>query len=263
MVQTMCSNETLSLASMGLTHKEFIQLYNLGYSLDLPTICSIFDMQPNEVSEVYRQAGLCRPFIEPRSIEALYCAMLWLYITGRAQFGLNAFCKIEYLGGAIKKADRAFIDMEQFEPLAISARLKSVLNVPESHGWMTKYIADAIVSASEDERRSILSDLILNGRHSIVRQDYQPLDRYINLDGIRHRRRRICYSKFQLYCVLDRTRIEACHVYKGGREDFGLAIWGSSTNRDKILSSSYIPIMCLDTGLECSKVLLKCLKLGI
>jgi len=252
----------ITLAVLGLSYKQFAELSNLGYLLDVGTICNIFDMQPAEVSEVYRQAGIHRPYMEPRSMEALHCAMLWLYLTGRAQFGLNAYGKIEYLGGAIKKADRALIDMELFTQMDIASKINTVLNVPHSHYWMSKYIADAMVMASEEERRSILTDLLLNGRSSIVRPDYAELEKVINIDSLRHRRRRVCYSKFQLYCMMDRIRIEACHRYRGNRKDFELAMWGSATNKEKVKTATDMPIPNLCSESECAKTILKCLKLG-
>lgn len=255
-------NPYMTLSDLGLSYKQFVVLSDLGHLLDVGTICNIFDMQPNEVSEVYRQAGIHRPYMEPRSIEALHCAMLWLYLTGRAQFGLNAYGKIEYLGGAIKKADRAMIDMELFTQMDVAAKISTVLNVPQSHYWMSKYIADALVMASEEERRSILTDLILNGRHSIIRQDYLEMEKIINIDALRHRRRRICYSKFQIYCMMDRIRIEACHRYRGNRKEFELAVWGSYTNRDKVKATTDMPIPNMSSDSEIAKTILKCLRLG-
>lgn len=260
---TSCSNaDFFTLSSLGLTGKEFSKLGDLSHKLPIETICKIFDMTVEELREVYRQAGIHRPFIEPLSMEGIYYALLWLYASGRATYGLNAYGKIEYTCNPHQRPDRALVNAELMDRYAIMSRIQTIIQLPSKFTWLLKYMADELINGGEDDRRAVLVDLVIQGRYTLCRQEYLPLDPFIDMDKIRYKRRRICYSKMQMYCILDRLRLAACHDYKGSREDFLFALKGSGTRRSKVMDSVDIIVPNMDQDKPSIKMLLKCLKLA-
>lgn len=260
---TQSSNQDIiTLSTLGMSHKQFAELSDLYYQYDPKILCKVFDMDKEELGEVYRQAGILRPYVEPKSVEGFNYIMLWMYLSGRIRYGLNCYGKVDYLTDPRKRADRAMVDHELFTVRQVTERLKEILNFPNNQSWIYKYMATSLVSASNDGRRAILTDITVNGRYDIMRSDYSGLSKYLDVNKIRHRRNRICYSNLQIFSLLDRIRIEACHVYKGNREDFAFTLKGSATRRKLVESKTDLYIPDLSCKGKCGSAIIKSLRLG-
>lgn len=255
------SNENIgiTLSWTGLTHKELLNLSSMSHQMSTDMLSKIFSMPIESIGEIYRQAGLKKPYLEPTSMEAFYYALLWLHLCGKCSYSINAYGKIEY---TMKEADdRIGLNYELFTKHLVSNRIASLMGVSKKHVWMVKYMAEKLINGTPDERRAILSDIMVYGKRILVRQDYKQLDCYLDLDKINYQRRKLFFSKLQFYCMMDRVRFEACHVYRGNKEDVSFAIRGSATRKLAILGKVNIPIMNIDANSKAAKIFIKCLRL--
>ncbi|NCU30696.1 hypothetical protein EOM57_02735 [Candidatus Saccharibacteria bacterium] len=214
----MSEKEPLTLKSLGLTYPEFAEMSNLRQELSVETQCQVTGLPKPDLQELYRQCGITKPFFEPRSMEGLQYLLLWLYISGRASYLLNSYGKIEWTKFDINRTP--YVAVPQLEVRGVSQRIGNVLNIPQEHAWLCNYLAEKIVDGSSLDIRFVLKDIMLNGGNSLIREDYRKLIPNIDLKEIKHRRKRICFTRLQLFALFDRIRIDACHLFKGSRAEY-------------------------------------------
>lgn len=255
------SNDTqhITLSWTGLTHKELLNLSSMSHQMSTDMIAKIFSMPIENVGEIYRQAGIRKPYLEPISMEAFYYALLWLHLCGKCNYALNAYGKIEYF---IKESDdRIGINYELFTRQLVSNRIASLMGISKKNLWLIKYMADKLINGMPDERRAILSDLMVYGKRILIRQDYKQFEPFLDIDKIIYQRRKLYFSKLQFYCLMDRVRLEACHTYRGNKEDISYAIKGSATRRLTVMGKLEMPLMNIDANSRAAKAFIKCLRL--
>jgi hypothetical protein len=234
-------------------------LGDLSHKLTPDILEGIFGLELGQIRDIYSQAGVCKPYIEPLSMEALYYVLIWMYLTGRCVFGLNAYGKIEWL--ISDSEDRVGVSYAKASLSAVTARLRSLTGVSKKRLWILKYLAKTILEGLPNERRGAISDIFLNNRRTFVRPEYKNIDEYFSIDRLTYQRRKLFFTKLQFHCLLDRIRIEACHVYKGSREDIAFVMRGSQTRSKSVLPNINIPLPIIGTGEDLENTFVRSLKL--
>jgi len=266
MAQQVCSEDrsVLTLSDLGIDSTEFLKLSNTSHKLDPDTILSIFGLDGAAVSEIYQQAGIVPPYVDHKSIEGLYYAMMWLYLSGRAAYGLDGHCKIQYTEGLKDRETIPAVNEDLMETRAVVDRMRAVLGLPYNLSWLIRFAADQLINGGWADRRAVLMGIAIGGKDSLIRPDYKPLEPYIDIKSIKHKKKRICFSKSQIYCFLDRIRIDACHHYKGSRESYVNAMFKSTTAISRPLYGGYeVMLPNLNTSSKAIVAMLKGIKLGL
>jgi hypothetical protein len=261
MDQQACSDK-ITLSSLGLEHGEFIKLASTEHQLTPDMILSIFNLDGAAVSEIYQQAGIVPPYIDHRSMEGLYHVMMWMYLSGRATYGLDAHGKISYSEGLKDRDTIPTVNEDLMETRTVVDRIRSVLSIPYQYSWLVRFIAEALTNGTYSDRRAVLMAMYIGSKDTLVRPEYKMIEPYLDISAIRHQKKRICFSKMQMYCLMDRVRLDACHVYKGSRESYGNTLLGSITAKSKPLYNDHkVLLPNLDTSNKGIMSMLKCLKL--
>lgn len=249
------SSEIITYKTLGLTKDEFIQLSNTGEEFSLETLMKVFDMDEEQLTELYRQCGAGGS--ASRTLGTMYSVMMWLHATGRSNFGLTARGTIDYL---VEREERLSIDLNKADSVDARRALKKTLGVQDE--WLLRYVLVALLEGCGVDRWFALNEIFANCRGTMVREDYRKLDEHIDLTKMMLKRSPMPYCKNNLYAVLDKTKIKCNLEYSGMRNELLRAIGGGITVRESVRHRIDFPLVEVVGESVLSKRLRDCLQGG-
>ena len=232
------NSDTIMFGSLGYTYKDYLEMGRLNFRFPSGTLQKVFDMSNEELIAIAEECGVVPGNgINPNTTEGLELLLLWLYLSGRIKFyGLNNYASVEYNipKGSDEYEHKASASSFDGEAANWVKRLLYIMAWPKEFSWTLHYIAKPLVEGDQDTRYTILQNMLWNCGKKIIREDYKAIDSNLNVNSIQYRKVRVCNSRVNLYCMWDRLRIAACHLYKGNKKDFISAMQGNTKCLEKI-----------------------------
>lgn len=236
--------ENITFSSLGYRYRDYLEMGKLNFKFPQGTLLKVFDLSGEELAAIAQECGVIPANgINPNTSEGFQLLLLWMYLSGRlTSYGLNHAAKVEYvaLKGSEEYNHRATAASFDGEPANWVKRLISIMAWPKEFNWTLNYLAKAMLYGDQDARYSILQNLLWNCGKRIVRDDYKSLDKILDVNKILYRKVRVCRSRVNLYCMWDRLRMFACHIYKGNKNDFLEAMCGAEKALKRLHSSADI-----------------------
>ena len=243
MTQLPCSNNecpeqkqettpaTITLKRLGVDFNTFNRLSDLGAAIETHILGKVLRMSKEELSEVYSQAGIIKPHIDHTSMQGFYYALLWLHLSGRTKLRLNNKTQVVYLKGLETDPDKCIANVMSAKEM--EGNLASILAIPPHYSWLLRHLVSKLMYGTPEDRRAVLTEIIVRNGHTLPREDYQNVMQFYNKKSFKYKGQSVCSTDLNLHCLLDQLRFSV--EYRGQRlRDLAPGVYASDTDSENV-----------------------------
>ena len=248
------SGEFITCETLGL---RVGQLQELAYSvLDMETLKLVLSTTSGNVRTIFGSIGDSMEN-DTTSIHSCEMLLLYLYLTGRAEYRLTRDARIAYcmpMEEVISPAD--------VESRDVTNRLARVKKMDDEQRYLIGPLCDMFADTFDPAVRGrLLMRIYLGVKSTIIRPDYREILPMINAEHLSSKKTHVHMNRFIFLGILDAYRILMRHKYGEKFDDIKTAILGSETRRKKLDKIDGFPLMDIDRISEVGKALRSALHL--